>query len=46
MLALAKGTPETKEELKQWGINVEAVFASASLLGKSLQSARLSQTIN
>lgn len=46
MLALAKGTQETQEELKQWGIEVEAVLASVSLLDESLQSARVSQIIH
>ncbi len=46
MLALTKGTPETREELMQWGIEVEAVLASVSLLDDSLRNARVSQTIN
>ncbi|MGO9612392.1 MAG: hypothetical protein ACLPX5_05105 [Dissulfurispiraceae bacterium] len=46
MLALEKGTPETKEELKQWGIEVEAVLASVSLLNDSYQSERVSPIIN
>jgi len=46
MLALAKGTQETQEELKQWGIEVEAVLSSVSLLDESLQSVRVSQIIH